>query len=102
MFNVNKIDARYNGSKYYRYVASIVGGVTYKDRAQSLVLFDTARAWCIETWGLSSELDIQTIKLRSNTSSIDTWCWMSDFSHSKFRIYLKSTAEVTLFKLKWC
>jgi hypothetical protein len=101
MFRINKLDRRYNGSKYYSYVASI-SGFTFKDRNNSLIFFSAVREWCIETWGLSAELDIQTIKLRFGSSSIDTWCWMSDFSNDKFRIYLKSSAEVTLFKLKWC
>ncbi len=103
MFKVNRIDARFNGHTHYRYFASLIKPVSFKDQHTALIQFDAARFWCTEAWGTSAELDIQSIKLRRGIpGSVTEWCWRSDFTKNKFRIYLKDSAEATLFKLRWC
>jgi hypothetical protein len=103
MFKVNKLDARFSGHTYYGFVGTLIIPSSYRERRTALIKFDTVRTWCIESWGPSAELDIQSGKLRLGIpETVTEWCWMSDFTQNKFRIYLKSSAEATLFKLKWC
>jgi hypothetical protein len=101
MITFKKIDRRYNGGNWYKYMVSFthdslgyVGAV-----AETIQEFNQVRQWCIDTWGPSCELhDAWAI---SPTSGYPIWAWETDNSKGKRAIYLKTEQECILAKLRW-
>jgi hypothetical protein len=84
---VTKLDRRHNGHTEFKYSIS----PTPRDYIESRRLLTELRIWCWTTFGPSSELGW------SETPQL--WAW--DTEHGNKRIYLKSDAEMTFFKLKF-
>lgn len=61
------------------------------DHIRSAELLNAVRNWMWTTYGPSAEMGYTTKNL--------VWAW--DTEHGNRRIYLKSDAELTLFKLKF-
>jgi hypothetical protein len=64
----------------------------YKERLYNL---STARDWCWDTWGPSSEIGL--VYARGNRPHY--WGWFTEHRH--LRLYLRSEEELTLFQLKF-
>jgi hypothetical protein len=86
-YKITKLDRRHNGHSWYKYY---ITPSTF-DYQESRQLLTDLRNWCWTTYGPSSELGW------NKAGSI--WAW--DTEHGNKRIYLKSDAEMTLFKLKY-
>lgn len=66
------------------------------------IIFQNWRAWCWETWGPSKDLaEYHNDDLFDGVGSSNPhWCWMWDRKRLP-RIYFKTSADATLFALKW-
>jgi len=105
-FKIKKLDARYNGSTWFKYLIepgrfdprSIYGsGINSysQTRNEKNIVFSEIRKWCWETYGASVELGLYN----DNPLANQLWSW--DTEHSYLRIYLKGDKELVLFELKW-
>ena len=86
-YKITKLDRRYNGYYMYEYFVEPWA----RDRLEAAQQLIALRNWCWETYGSSAELEY--------TKRGDTWAWES--TYDKKRIYLKSSKELMLFKLRW-
>ena len=86
-YKVTKLDRRHNGHTWYKYYIT----PNIYEYQESRQLLTDLRNWCWVTYGPSSELGW------NKPGSL--WAW--DTEHGNKRIYLKSDAEMTLFKLKY-
>jgi hypothetical protein len=86
-YKITKLDRRHNGYTWYKYYIT-PGNFEYHESRR---LLTDLRNWCWDTYGPSAELGW------NQEGSL--WAW--DTEHNNKRIYLKSDAEMTLFKLKY-
>jgi hypothetical protein len=86
---IKKLTRQFSGGDAFTHMVQYI----YKDADK----FVEHRQWCWETWGASCELEYyhKTGKLN------DRWCWMSDYSNSRIRIYFASQKEASHFGLRW-
>jgi hypothetical protein len=98
-FKITKLDRRYNGNKWFKYVAEV--GYNYsRNRDDRIGHFKKAREWLWSTFGPSCELNYVTIVPNTDGSVVkESWAWESDFGRE--RLYLRSDQELELFTLKW-
>ena len=110
-WKITKLDRRHNGYTIMKYMVEIDHrstpiGTSKDDRVQ---WFKDMRVWLWENYGPGCELDYMTIKLGTSSDktessdfgipTVERWAWQTSFGH--MRIYLKSDAEMTFFKLKF-
>jgi len=94
-YKVIKLDKRYSGYTRFAYLIEPVTRDVYQSRQQ----INDWRDWCWSTFGPGMERDWACAMLHINKIPNAIWAW--DTEHGNKRIYLKSNAELVLFKLKW-
>lgn len=104
MIEFKKIDKRYKAGHHYKYIIkfSIRRGssLTVGD---SIKKFNEVRQWCIDTWGMSCEVDDAWAMIDVEKNGIDypVWCWLNDRTYGNRLIYLKTDKEYMLAQLRW-
>ena len=105
-FTVEKLNKRYNGSKWFQYRLKIepLGNhyEIYPERASNFLLI---RNWCWETWGPSSELEMYGVASDKSLRS-DHWAWRyinygSRAGALESFIYIAGEKELSLLTLKF-
>ena len=94
-YRVTKLDKRYSGHTRFEYLVEPKSRDVYQSRQQ----INDWRDWCWATFGAGMERDWACAMLHINKISDAIWAW--DTEHGNKRLYLKSTAELVLFQLKW-
>ena len=108
-YKVTKLDRRHNGYNIMKYIVEVDWnlGESKDDRIQ---FFKDTRAWLWENYGPGTELKFVTLTFDKSPNvlicpddpsirSVERWAWDTEFGHQ--RLYLKSDAEMTFFKLKF-
>ena len=90
-FRIVKMDGRSLGYPNWQYYAEF--------GMRSHMLFSQSRAWCWETWGPSTEIELMHFSNpeKSFINQHYTWVW----NQYKKRIFFRTDLELNLFILKW-
>lgn len=95
--DIIKLDRRHSSYPFMKYYVTPRG--YYKE--EKIERFIELRNWCWETYGPGVERKYITLHPTDTMlESKNRWAWHTEEDYT--RIYLKSDAELTLFKLKWC
>ena len=86
---IQKLDNRFRGHEFFEFAIVF--------RVEEIPQFVTAREWCWETMGPSTELENHWVNTNHD------WAWECNVSTVRptARIYLKSNKELVYFNLKW-
>jgi|694.fasta_scaffold32804_11 hypothetical protein len=106
MYQVTKLDQRYTGFPEFQYsldcrhrfLSKPHGQIkTYRIISTEEIATNFTRLvhWAWETWGPSMEYKIR--EDLSDEFRNQDWCFISE----KFRVLVRSTAQIEWFKLKW-
>jgi hypothetical protein len=100
-YRVIKVDRRYNGYGYFKW---IVEPVAPDNSFTSTFLitrdvFHYWRVWCAATWGAGMERSWCMPLAHANRIPMPIWAW--DTEHGNKRLYLQGDAELTVFELKF-
>jgi hypothetical protein len=99
MIKITKLDRRYNGHQWFKYIVEIdiMLGQGRDERVQE---FKNLRNWCWETAGPGCELGfVQLHVTELGLESLEKWAWDTEYNNQ--RLYLKDDELLTLLKLKW-
>jgi hypothetical protein len=98
-FKVTKLDRRYAGHQWFKYMVEPEQWPIGKDGAISK--FKEIRAWMWDAFGPGCELDfVQLQSTGTGLESVETWCWRTN-SEGERKLYFKSDREFSVFTLKW-
>jgi hypothetical protein len=97
-YKVIQLDKRYAGSQLFKWMVDFSSVHMDFNRRQN---FQKIRIWCWETFGPSAELDLVWGIYTGHDpfEATDRWSWRTE--NSELRIYFKSNAELSMFKLQW-
>ena len=91
-FKIQKVHANMNGYKQFMYRV-VIEAVRKTERYQQ---FHRVRCWCWDTYGPSSEQ--HTIW---TWEAVPPWSWRLDPRDNECVLYLRSSAELAFFQLKF-
>lgn len=104
MFKIKKIDKRYSGGKWFKYIATPKPRVNFTSyfppstRADEERQFIEMRNWCWNQWGPSTELRFYNHDWHREWIN-PVWAWETEYD--KLRIYFETDKEAAWFQLKW-
>lgn len=98
------LDGRYKAFPKFRFVVQPSNPRLSSSNIDQLVRYQSVRAWAIDTWGPSCELDLWIIFERQAKELINLhWCYdVSDQNGSQImRLYFRGEEELALYHLRW-
>lgn len=64
--------------------------------------FFEVREWCVATWGASQEFEVWRFLKSAGKEVNQHWCFdVNTTNQPMLRIYFRTDAEYSLYKLKW-
>ena len=104
MLKITRLDRRHNGYNVFKYIVEVDIPLS-SGRDQRRAKFKELRVWLWENFGPGCELGFVTLNFANDKvdgviDSRERWAW--DTEYKAMRLYIKTDAEMTLLKLKWC
>ena len=88
------LDRRFTSAEYFNYRIEACNGVT----SDKILEFNRMRQWFTDTFGPAMERDLNRYLPQTERK---TWAWHVDVNKGTFLLYLSSSKELALWKLKW-